>query len=654
MSLLARQEEKMSAIAGIIHLTKEPVPFEHGRNIMKGLEKFPADDIQVWHKHNAFIGNHAQWITPESVGEQQPFYDSERQCVITADAIIDNREELFEKLQVERSKQKIMPDSQLILLAYYKWGEESPRHLVGDFAYMIWDERNQKLFGARDFSGSRTLYYYKNHERFAFCTTIMPLFTLPGVKKELNEQWLAEFLAIPDMFYTIDTHSTVYMGIEQVPPSHSISIYMGKVKVSRYIYLFPSEKLKLNSNKEYEEAFRDVFSKAISSHIRTHREIGSHLSGGLDSGSVVSFAAKGLKKQNKKLQTFSYIPVDGFTDWTPKSRVADERPFIQSTVEHVGNINDHYLSFDGRSPLTEIDDWLDILEMPYKFFENTFWMKGIYEEAKLKNIGILLNGARGNYTISWGSALDYYAVLLKKLKVFHLYHEIKVYSQNKGIGRKKTISNISKKAFPLFNYLFGQKSSYVFPVLINSELAQRTNIFQKLNEHEIDITGANVFNTYEARRNQFEKLFYWGNGTSGTKLSLRYSLWNRDPTNDIRVIRFCLSLPDSQYVQDGMDRSLIRRSTENLLSDKVRLNQRYRGVQGADGVHRMASSWNEVLKEGKELVEDPIISGYFNKTTLMQALSKLESGPNPRLVFDMDFKQMMRSLIVYRFIKKLL
>ena len=95
----------MSAIAGIIHLTKEPVPFEHGANIMKGLEKFPADDIQVWHKHNAFIGNHAQWITPESVGEQQPFYDSERQCVITADAIIDNREELFEKLQVERSKQ---------------------------------------------------------------------------------------------------------------------------------------------------------------------------------------------------------------------------------------------------------------------------------------------------------------------------------------------------------------------------------------------------------------------------------------------------------------------------------------------------------------------------------------------------------------------
>ena len=69
--------------------------------------------------------------------------------------------------------------------------------------------------------------------------------------------------------------------------------------------------------------------------------------------------------------------------------------------------------------------------------------------------------------------------------------------------------------------------------------------------------------------------------TINTKLSLRYSLWKRDPTNDLRVIRFCLSLPEDQYVQNGMNRALIRRATENYLPDKVRLNQRTRGVQGA-------------------------------------------------------------------------
>ena len=186
----------MSAIAGIVNFNKEPVKIEEIHSVMGALQKFPADDIQVWKNENVFFGCHAQWITPESIGEPLPFYDSERQCTITADAIIDNREELFESLQVPRDQRKTIPDSQLILLAYYKWGEDSPKHLVGDFAFMIWDEREQKLFGARDFSGSRTLYYYHDQKDLLFVQCIEPLLTLPYIKKELNEEWLAEYLAI--------------------------------------------------------------------------------------------------------------------------------------------------------------------------------------------------------------------------------------------------------------------------------------------------------------------------------------------------------------------------------------------------------------------------------------------------------------------------
>src|SRR3954465_11520946 len=130
----------MRAIAGIYHLNDEPINLEHGNRMMKELEKNPAADIQTWHNDKVFLGCHAQWITPESVGEQLPYYDSERQMVITADAIIDNRDELFDLLQVEPSTRKTMPDSQLILLAYCKWGENSPKYLIGDFAFIIWDE----------------------------------------------------------------------------------------------------------------------------------------------------------------------------------------------------------------------------------------------------------------------------------------------------------------------------------------------------------------------------------------------------------------------------------------------------------------------------------------------------------------------------------
>ena len=225
----------MSAIAGIVNFNKEPVKIEEIHSVMGALQKFPADDIQVWKNENVFFGCHAQWITPESIGEPLPFYDSERQCTITADAIIDNREELFESLQVDRDKRKTIPDSQLILLAYYKWGEESPKYLVGDFAFMIWDEREQKLFGARDFSGSRTLYYYQDQNHLAFCTIMEPLFTLPYIKKELNEEWLAEFLAIVGMIDVVDANSTVYKNIQQVPPSHSITIMRNKVLLKQIL-----------------------------------------------------------------------------------------------------------------------------------------------------------------------------------------------------------------------------------------------------------------------------------------------------------------------------------------------------------------------------------------------------------------------------------
>ena len=349
---------------------------------MKSFEQFPSDDIRTWENGKVFFGCHAQWITPESVNERLPFYDSERRLAITSDAIIDNRNELFDRLQVNYSQRKTMTDSELILQAYLKWGKESPKYLIGDFAYMIWDERNQTLFGARDFSGARTLYYYRDDSHFCFSTIIEPFFKLPYVEKNLNEEWLAEFIAIPTIVESADVNITVYKGIYQIPPSHTISVVNGKVSLERYWSLPPTETLKLKSDEEYQEAFHDVFNLAVTEKIRTHGKVGAHLSGGLDSGSVVGFAAKALKKENKQLHTYSYIPEESFVDWTPKYYAANETPYIKETVQYVGNIKDRYLGFEGKSPLSEVDDFLELMEMPYKFFENAYWLNGISEQAQ--------------------------------------------------------------------------------------------------------------------------------------------------------------------------------------------------------------------------------------------------------------------------------
>ncbi len=647
----------MSAIAGIYNVSKEPVAIEQHLQMMACLRKYPADDIQVWHKDNLFLGCHAQWITPESVGEQLPFYDQEKKMVITADAIIDNREELFESLQIEQRKRVGYPDSQLILDAYYKWGEDVPKYLVGDFAFMIWDEREQKLFGARDFSGGRTLYYLKNIHTFAFCTAIEPLFSLSQISRLLNEEWLAQYLAISASIDTVDAGITPYLHVQQLPPSHSISIKNGNLTLKRYSKITTPRKLKLKSDQEYVEAFKDVFDKAITSRLRTHRQVGAHLSGGLDSGSVVSFANYHLIKENKQLHTYSYVPVNDFKDYTAKRLLPNETPYINSTVSFLGsNVCQNYLSFDNKDPYTEIDSFLDVLEMPYKYFENSYWIKGIFEHAYEDGVGVLLNGARGNFTISWGHADVYYALLLKRMKWIKLINELHFYSRNVGGPRLRKIPYLAGVAYPKLFDLFSNYQPYTFPTLINDQFAQRTNVYEKLAAVGLKKTGwfSDTDNFFDLRRRHFEDLFHWNStNTMATKLSLPYSLWKRDTTNDIRVIEFCLSLPEDQYVQNGEDRSLIRRATKGYLPDKVRLNQRVRGVQGADWLHRMLPKWDAFTNECSSLIKDDLINEYFNMNVLKEALKKANDGVKPDSARDPYLKVLMRALIFYRFTQKL-
>ncbi|MFP7473347.1 asparagine synthase-related protein [Niallia taxi] len=642
----------MSAIAGVYYLDKYPKSDNQIFKMMEMLDKYPADDIQVWQQDNISFGCHAQWNTPESVGEKLPCYDYQKQYAITADAIIDNRQELAVNLGLDKQQLKLLPDSMLILLAYDKWEEETPQYLIGDFAFMIWDGKRQKLFGARDFSGGRTLYYSHKKGEFAFCTLMEPLLTNKYISKELNEDWLSEYLAISGAIDTTDASITPYRDVAQLPPAHSITVTKDSLRVRKYINLSAKSELFLGSDREYVEAFQSIFQEAVHARLRSKGLVGAQLSGGLDSGAVVSFAAKELKKKSstQKLHTFSYIPPKDFKDFTPSYLIADETPYIQSTVKHVGGIQDHYLDFQGSNSYRTIDELLEVLEMPYKFFENSFWLNGIFQKAQEEKLSILLSGERGNLSISWGSAFDYYLRLFKQMRWLKLNNELTQHTKRNGGSNFKKLSVIGREALRGRN-----REIENYPVLINPDFASRTSIYEKLRIKGMDRTGWYTSKVKDERSKHFEDEFQWNTTNSlATKLSLKYGVWKRDPTNDLRVIRFCLSIPESQFVNDGLDRALIRRSTKDYLPDKVRLNQRVRGVQGADWVHRMVDDWPLFVEEITAMSRDGQVMEYLNKKAILTGLEKIKAGPNVELDTDLDYRILMRSLIFYRFLKKLI
>ncbi|MEC0180284.1 asparagine synthase-related protein [Paenibacillus peoriae] len=637
----------MSAIAGIYSFEREPVSAEEGGKMMQALRKYPADRVCVWCEGSIFLGCHAQHVTPESVHERLPFYDEQRDLVITADAILDNRSELFERLGVRQERQQEITDSELILLGYDKWGVDAAQYLIGDFTFVIWDAKRRRLYGARDMTGSRTLYTYQHDSGFAFSTVVAPLLTLSSLRKELHEPWLAEFLSIRSMQESVDIGATAYKHINQLPPAHWFTMEEGKRMLHQYARLDEVEPLRLKTRGEYIEAFREVFSQAVTARLRTHRAVGAALSGGLDSGAVASFAAPALHLQQKPLYAYSYVPVQDFEDWTSPALLANERSYIQSTARYVGNIHENYMDFEGKSPFSEIDIWLELMEAPYKYFENSFWIRGFYEKAQEHNVGVLLTGARGNFTVSWGPALDYYARQFRRLHWLQSFRGLWRYSRLTGRRMSRLLPVMLKKATSLDTHvsLFRGKRSPV-PSLIHPQFAKRMHV-----EDVPVLSGTGwMKNADQTRKEKFSNLAIANkNGVVATKLSLRYGLWERDPTGDSRVIRFCLSVPFEQYVQNGRDRALIRTAMKDYLPDDVRLNQRVRGVQPADWLHRMIPCWDTFMGELQMMCHDLRTAEYLDIEFIKTAMSKLRH-PGPEQASDPNIRLLMHSLIVYRFL----
>jgi len=646
----------MSAITGILHYDSTADSYESLQLMMRSLHQYPADASRTWHGDSMSMGCHAQWVTPESVYDSLPYYDERYRLAITADAILDNRQQLFEQLQVDHGRRQRITDSELILMAYRRWGDQAPRYLIGDYAFVIWDADKRRLFGARDLLGNRTLYYVQTPRYFAFCTVIEPLFQLPGMKKQLNESWLAEFLAIPIIMDSIDVHGTVYQDIKMLPPAHTFSLEDGRLLLSQFDHLDTSDvQLRLKSNEEYEEAFREVFQEAVQAKLRTYRQVGICLSGGLDSGTVVSFAASPLRAIGKPLQAYSYVPPRDFIDWTSRSWMPDETPFIHTVAQHVGNIQEHYLDFPGRNSFEDVDDILNMMEAPYKFIENSFWLKGILEQAKRDKVGIVLNGSRGNYSISWGPAYDYYARLLRRLKWIRLHKELKLYGRIHSRRRSRILPEVARMAFPYITRAFTRNNRSDRPQLIHPDLAARTNIYRRLKGHDVGLYEYEM-DDFEARDYQFNQLAVSNHyGVSSTKLSLRYGVVERDPTSDPRVVSFCLSLPAEQYVQNGVSRSLIRRATVGYLPDQIRLNQRVYGVQGADWIHRIRPYWGAVTQEVMNFAENKnsAVQGLLHIDQIRASLNRIGPEPKPEQAYDPHVKLVMQSLIVARFINKI-
>ncbi|MCP4381302.1 MAG: hypothetical protein GY798_07770 [Hyphomicrobiales bacterium] len=251
------------------------------------------DGMSYWTGEAVGLAHLARWFTPESRHEQQPLSAKRNQWVLVADARIDNREDLIAALgkpetASNEGAQASFPltDAELVLAAYEQWGPDCVTHLIGDFAFAIWDGQLRRLFAARDAMAMRAFYYRIEPRRLLFASEVSQLLADPSVPARIFEPALGAWLANID--YPLDW--TFYEGIQQLPPGHTLLADAFGHKVKKFWDVDPDHRVTYRNDAEYTEQFQELFEQAVACRLRSIAPIGISLSGGMDSGSVASMA----------------------------------------------------------------------------------------------------------------------------------------------------------------------------------------------------------------------------------------------------------------------------------------------------------------------------------------------------------------------------
>ncbi len=279
---------------------------EEGSSVIK--HRGP-DDSGVWWSDDGRIGLAHRRLAIIDVSEAgyQPMHDKEKRFTVLFNGEIYNHLELKKDFIKEGHHFFSTSDTEVLLVAYQKWGADCLEHLNGMFSFAIYDAVEEKVFLARDRAGEKPLFYYHQNNQLRFASELKSLLSDQTLEKELDLQSLDLYLS---MGY-IPADQCILKSFSKLPPAQALLYDLNSDQLKKWQYwkIEKTKNIQLQCDKEYEEAFREVLSRAVNCKLRSMKDVGIFLSGGLDSGAVASFAAKELKKQGKALYGFTQVPM---------------------------------------------------------------------------------------------------------------------------------------------------------------------------------------------------------------------------------------------------------------------------------------------------------------------------------------------------------
>jgi len=508
---------------------------------------------------------HARLSIIDLEGGWQPIHNEDKTIWITFNGEVFNYIELRETLISKGHRFYTKSDTEVIIHLYEEHGVDCLKYLNGQFAFAVWDKKNDKFFVARDRVGIRPLFYTFVNGSMLFASEIKSLFTDSRVKREIDPFALDQIFT----FWMTISPRTAFKDVQELPPGHYMVFEKGDCKIEKYWDLDFTPERNEKSEEEYAEELKDLLIDSTRLRLRADVSVGAYLSGGLDS-SVITALIK--KYTNNPLRTFSVA----FHD-----EVYDESKYQQEMIEHLNT--DHSVIKCSYSDIG-------------KAFPDIIW----HAETP-----ILRTAPAPLYMLSKLVRDNGYKVVLtgegadEILAGYDIFKEAKV---RKFLGRNpdsKFRPLILKRLYP---YLKNsptkslQYSKAFFGVNTNDysgryyshiprwDLTSKSKLFfsdhmkEELNGYnnidDLSVLLSNDIDSFDyLSKSQYLEiktlLSSYLLSSQGDRMAMGNSVEGRFPFLDHRVIEFCCKLPPNLRMQTLTEKYILKKSMKGLLPESI-------------------------------------------------------------------------------------
>jgi asparagine synthase (glutamine-hydrolysing) len=543
----------MCGITGIISLNKNKVEQNDLQKMANAIAHRGPNGEGFYINENKNIGLAHRRLSIIDLSQKgnQPLHYLNRYTIIHNGEVY-NYIELKKTLEQVGYKFTSETDTEVIVAAYAHYGNTCLQYFDGMFAFVIWDEQEQQLFIARDRFGEKPFYYYTDNETFYFASEMKALWSV-GLPKEINHSLMCLYLGLGYTSIPLEPQCTFYKNIFSLPPSHFINIKglpnVLTMEIENYWDIDKETTINI-SEADAIEKFTELFTISIKRRLRSDVAIGTSLSGGLDSSSIVAF-----------LHTLGKNSYHTFSAVFP-SFEKDESKYI-NIVNHQFNIEGKTVAPNGKSFFEDFEKLNAIQEQPYTS-ASIYAQYKVFELAKQHNVSVLIDGQGADETI--GGYTKYIHWYLQELFLY----DKKLF--------KKELDDFEKNTNTFFG--LSNKLAAWFPAPAANQLEKRAVNQLWWKSHLTQDYGNANFSRLMIHKPLVKKLndvLYYNTMQFGLEELLRYADKNamangvevRLPFLQHELAQFVFSLPSHYKLKQGYQKHILRKSVEAKLNNEI-------------------------------------------------------------------------------------